>query len=261
MILDREYYTSHIHNKDKIFAMRKLLDKIEIVLENHYSQATDFLDPYERLLGQSILNRFSEIKYIQEGGPLDAERKSIIIYPDYLDSVQIGDHICGIRITGTISQLKHKDYLGALLGLGFTRNKMGDIFTNDSYTDIVVKAEIASFVLLNLDKIGNERVKAEPIALEKISKKEENFKGISSTLTSLRLDVYISSVYNLSRSDSMKIIKSERVKVNHEPIDKTTKELKEGDLVSVKGFGRALLYSLNGLTKKNRIKANIRIFI
>ena len=61
--------------------MRKLLDKIEIVIDKHSIQSTDFLDPYSRRLSKSILNRFDNISYSEDGGLINAERKIISIYP------------------------------------------------------------------------------------------------------------------------------------------------------------------------------------
>ena len=60
--------------------MKKLLDKIEIVLKNHSTESTDFLDPYEIKLSKSILNQISEIGYLEYGGIDEAERKIIYLW-------------------------------------------------------------------------------------------------------------------------------------------------------------------------------------
>ena len=84
MWIDKEVYTSHIKDGEKIIKMRRILDKIDIVINRHLTQTTDFLDPYEVRLGESILNRFADINYIQYGGYSNSERKIIIIFPNYL---------------------------------------------------------------------------------------------------------------------------------------------------------------------------------
>ena len=80
-------------------------------------------------------------------------------------------------------------------------------------------------------------------------------------MSSLRLDVVISASYNLSRKDSMNIIKSGNVKVNWEPIDKPSLELKIGDIVSVRRYGRFMLYDIEGTSKKGRLRSIIRILL
>ena len=81
--LNKERYIAHIEDMDQIMNMRRILDKIQIVLNRHIVQSTDFMDPYERRLSRSILNQFSEISYKEIGGFKEAERKIMLIYPDY----------------------------------------------------------------------------------------------------------------------------------------------------------------------------------
>lgn len=261
MKIDKEKYISHIKDYDKILEMRKTIDKVEIVLNNHSNEFTDFLDPYERLLSKSILNRFTEINYLENGGINDAERQVIGIYPDYLESDNLELNITAIRISGDLKSLSHRDFLGAILNLGIKRSKIGDILIHDDYTDIILKREIADFILFNLEKIANSKVYLEEISLESLVPVEVLYKEFNKVLSSYRLDVYISATYNLSRQDSMNIIKSGSVKVNWESIDKASKEIEIGDLISVKGYGRSILHSVDGFSNKGRIRTKIRIIL
>lgn len=258
MKLDREFYTSHIKDNEKLVEMRKLLDKIENVLNNYTIESTDFLDPYERYLAKSILNRF-ELNYIEVGGLESAERKLFMIFPQYMDKYDLEDNLSYIRIKGDLEELSHKDYLGAILNLGIKRTKIGDILIHKSFGDIIVKKEIGNFILLNLEKISNKNVKLEEIEAKELYEPEESYKEVSRFLTSLRIDVFLSSVYNLSRQDSQNIIKSGNVKINWEPIDKPSREIKVEDIISTRGHGRAKLISIDGLSRKGRYSSTIRI--
>lgn len=260
MIIDREKYISHIKDQDKILQMRRVLDKIDIVLNSHTIQTTDFLDPYERYLAKSILNRFSDIKYNEEGGILEAERQIIVIYPYYyIEDTPKG--VSAIRVEGNLSGLTHKDFLGSVLSLGIKRNKVGDILVHEEYTNIVVKEEIADFILLNLRKIKNQKITVNLSALESLVPASIHYNEIRKTLSSYRLDVYISGIYNLSRQESMNVIRAGHIKVNWEPINKPSKEISIGDLVSVRGYGRSILHSVEGISKKGKIRAIIRILL
>lgn len=242
--------------------MRRIIDKIELVLKNHYTETTDFLDPYERVLAKSIINKFPDIRYFENGGIIESERKVIIICNDYIDNIDDIDlNITVLRITGDLEDVSHKDYLGAIISLGIKRTKIGDILVHKDYTDIIVKNEISDFILFNLEKVGNKKIFIEARSLESLSPVKASYKELNKILSSLRLDVYISAAYNLSRQESMNIIKSGSVKINWEPIDKPAKDLEAGDVISVKGYGRSVLHSIEGISKKNKIKTSIRILI
>lgn len=261
MRIDKELYTSHIRDNEKLIEMRKVLDKIENVLNNHSVEATDFLDPYEGYLAKSILHRFDDINYIESGGLDSCERRIFIIGPDYLDENQLKPKLSFLRIKGDLEGLSHKDYLGAILNLGIKRSKIGDIFVQDDYTDIVVKDEISSFIIYNLEKIANKKVEITEINKMDLEEPKLDFKEVNKFLPSLRLDVVLSNIYNLSRAESMNIIKSGNVKVNWEPTNKSSKELEVGDTISTRGYGRAKLHSIDGMSKKGNIHVSIRILI
>ncbi|NLC03718.1 MAG: RNA-binding protein [Tissierellia bacterium] len=260
MYIDKEKYIAHIVDNDKIILMRQLLDKIENVSLEHSIENTDFLDPYEIYLSKSILNRF-HIGYYEDGGITDAERKIIQIFPDYYESSSILSPIKALKVRGHISGLSHKDFLGALLNVGIKRSKVGDILLYEDYSALIVKSEISDFILLNLEKIGNKNISLQEMDLENLTTPNLKYKDMDEFIASTRLDIVISSAYNLSRIESSKLIKSGRVKVNWKEINKPSIELEKGDVISIRGYGRAILYSLEGLSKKGRLKATIRILI
>lgn len=261
MIIDKDKYISHLQDPDKVIAMRKIIDKIEIVLNNHLIESTDFLDPYEITLARSILNGFNQIDYIENHGIIGTERKILTIYPYYKNPDDLEHKISLLSIRGELEGLSHKDYLGAILNLGINRLKVGDILLHDEKTDILVKKEIRDFILFNLEKVSNRNIKIEEIPLSSFAPGIIKFKELNKVLSSYRLDVYISRTYNLSRQESMSIIKAGNVKVNWEPIDKPSKELNIGDNISIRGKGRSTLYSVEGISKKNKIRASIRILL
>jgi RNA-binding protein YlmH len=258
--LDKDKYIEHIKDKDQVLNMRKVLDKIEIVLDKHMVQSTDFLDPYERRLAKSILNRFMEISYEELGGIQEAERKVILIYPDYYNYDDIDIPINSLSIEANTEKNSHRDFLGSILNLGINREKIGDILIHEDYVQLVVKKEISDFILISLERVGKEKVNVKEISLDDLSPGNViKYKDITTTISSLRLDALISGSWNLSRNDSQRLIETGRVKVNWEPIDKSSKEVLEGDLISVKGYGRFILNSIEGVSKKGRIRVKFRL--
>lgn len=261
MKIDKGFYTSHINGEEYIFKMKKVLDNVERVLNNHRLESTDFLDPYERFLAKSILNRFEDINYLEDGGLDDSERKIISIYPYYFGEADIEDKLSFLRINYPVSGLSHKDFLGAILNMGITREKLGDLYVHDEHAFAIVKNEIKDYILYNLSKVSNHNVKIRETQRGRLESVEEEFKEINKFVSSLRLDTIISTIYNLSRQNSLKLIRSDRIKVNFKPVNKPSIELNEGDLISAKGYGRSTFHSINGTSKKGNYNITIRILI
>lgn len=259
MRLDKQEYIEHITDKDQIMNMRRVLDKIELVQKRHTVQSTDFMNPYERKLAASVLNRFMDIEYDELGGIGEAERKVITIYPDYFQYVDLDIPVEAFMIEGNISNLSHRDFLGGILNLGINRDKIGDILIHEGCVQVVVKKEIFSFILLNLKRVGKERVKLKQISLNDLKIGNIDYKEIQTTVSSLRLDALISSGWHLSRKESQRVVESKKVKVNWEPIDKVSRDIDEGDIISAKGYGRFILHSIEGISKKGRTRVKIRL--
>lgn len=257
-MIDREKYIKHIHDKEQIENMRRIIDKIEIVLEKHKIESTDFLNPYERKLSKSILNRFDDINYMEIGGLDNSERKIIMIFQEYYYLTDEDIDIKAVEIYDYSSSFTHRDLLGSLMALGITRDKTGDIIVSENKSQLILKKEITDYVLYNFSKVGKENIKIKEIPLSEVKSNTEKFEEVSSSVASLRLDAIISVALNIPRSDSQKIINSAKVKVNWEPIERVAEELSEGDMISVKGFGRFILYSINGISRKGRNLITVR---
>ncbi|HSH36239.1 RNA-binding protein [Schnuerera sp.] len=257
--LDKEKLLAHIVDEKQILNMRRVLDQIEIVINKHTIGVTDFMDPYERKLAESILNRFMDISYSEIGGIEKAERKVILIYPEYMKHQDIKSPISSLMINGNIKNLSHRDFLGGILNLGINREKIGDILIHEDNVQVVVKNEIFDYILISLMKIGKENVKVKEIPLEKLRKGILEYEDIYTTVSSLRLDALISGAWNLSRKDGQRLVESKKVKVNWEPIDRVFKDIEEGDIISAKGYGRFILNSINGISKKGRVRVKLRL--
>lgn len=261
MRIDREKYLGHIIDEDKLIIMKRLMDQMEKSIYDHKVEYTDFMDPYERYLSKSVLNRFDDIDFIEDGVFDDCERKIMTIFPDYLNAQDIESELSLLRIDGNLDGLSHKDYLGSILGLGIKRTKIGDILVYGKFTVVVLKKEISDYVLMNLERIGNTKVKISEINSDGLELPELKYKEVSFFVSSLRLDAILSSLFNMSRQESINIIKSGNVKVNWENIIKASKELNVGDIISCKGYGRAIFYSNDGMSKKGRFHIQFRRLI
>lgn len=261
MMIDKAKYIEHIKDKEQHIVMRKLLDNIESVLKYHDIESTDFLNPYQVKLARSILNRF-DISYIEEGGLDDSERKSIVIYPSYMIEEDIENPIKAVKIEGSFkfNNVSHRDYLGSILGLGIRREKIGDINIYEDCAILIIHNDLLEFVIYNLKNIGKESVKLKEVDIDNIQQPVEKYRDIQVTVSSLRLDAVISEVCNISRSKASSQIAQNKIKVNWQPILNHYLDMHDGDMISVRGFGRFKILKELGETKKGRIRIVVRIY-
>ena len=261
MLGDKTKYIEHIKDKEQHIAMRKILDRAESVLKYHETRHTDFLDPYQRELAYSILNRI-DVSYTSIGGLKDAERKSIVIFPEYMTIDNIDNPIKAIKIKGNFkfNSLSHRDYLGSILGLGIVREKIGDINVSEQFASVIVHIEVLDFIIYNLKNIGKEAIELVEIDLSQVEKPIEDFEEKRLTITSLRLDSLISATHNLSRNKSAVMINQGKVKVNWRIIENISHEIKEGDMVSIRKFGRIKVTEGLGASKKGKEIIGVRVY-
>lgn len=261
MFIDKTALLDHIKDKDQHLVLRKVIDKLERVIQNHAIEYTDFLDPYQRRLCYSIINRFDEVSFIEEGGLETSERKSIIIHPVYIEKNLIESPIIALRIDGSFKfkELTHRDYLGSLMSLGIKREKIGDILIHKDYGNVITFKEFGDYIRFNLKMINREPVSISEVELSELIEVEEEFIEKIITLSSFRLDAFVSAICNISREKSSTLIKNGYVKVNWQPIDSISKEVSEQDMISIRGFGRVKVSSILGKTKKDRAKVLVKI--
>lgn len=258
---DRELYIEHIKSEANRIQMRRILDKLERVVRNHEIQYTDFLDPYEVKLSESILNRF-DLDYFAEGGTENAERRVLCIFPEYIAAADIEKPIAAIKIKGSFkfNSISHRDYLGAIIGTGIKREKLGDIYVSEKSAVLILQREILDYIKLNLTKIGKETVQIEEIEFGDIEIPEQDYDEKVIFVSSPRLDSVISEIYGMSRAKSKATIAAQKVKLNWCLTEDSTSKVSAGDMISVKKLGRSKVLEELGKTKKENQKFKVIIY-
>jgi RNA-binding protein YlmH len=75
---------------------------------------------------------------------------------------------------------------------------------------------------------------------------------ITDTVASLRLDSVVASAFNLSRGKASEAITRGIVFVNHMETTKPDQQLSEGDRITLRGKGKAVLSEIGGKSRKDR---------
>ena len=268
--MDKQLILSKYSKPEDKLLISKMLDKIELSKSKNKIENTDFLDMYQKYLLEKILKQETLNNYIISGGTEDTERNIIVFYPEKLKEVvnknykKILPIIC-IRINlpkEMYGKYSHRDYLGGLMKLGIKREKIGDIFVFKDGVDLLILDEISKFLLNNISSLTRfGKSKIEKISIEDIRTKEINKEEINVIVSSMRLDCIVSELLKTSRGKAEDIIKEQRVFVNFENVDKLTKQIKENDLITIRGKGRFEISKIEGITRNNRVKLIVNKFV
>lgn len=239
--------------------LAKVLDQADFSLKKHQDTFTDFLSPELTAKALSFFQRQEDLFVLCYGGSEQAERQMLGFCPGYR-SLEEGDFpICGVEIRWSkFSALPgHRDILGSVLGLGLERGKTGDIFLTEERALVLVRKEMAEYVATQLTKVGRAAVKCQVLEDWSALLPRETAVEASCTVASLRLDAVLSAVFPISRSQAQALLQAERVFLNHQTVQKNEKAVQEGDLLSVRGYGRVRITEIGGKTKKDRVRLSL----
>jgi RNA-binding protein YlmH len=225
------------------------------VLKTHKTHVTDFYDPYLTGLVVSALKFTAGVGYRADGGYTGAERRRVVICPDYLDPGDIDGGLAFLSVTGSFhgTHPGHRDYLGSLLGLGLKREKLGDVLVSQRGAQVIVAAEVAPYIAANLARVGRWEVSVGPMEAGALEIPAERVKTVNTTVSSLRLDSVAAAGFGVSRSKMADYITAERVNLNWQVRSSPSRPVKEGDVISIRGRGRVEVTAVKGTSRGGRI--------
>lgn len=261
--MDRGSIDKIAQNADDRVLLAKVWDKINVGLRRNILSSTCFLSPRELEMTRFLFGNLHGLYSF--GGYHDAERKMLIYLPDYLDATALTDDespVVAIRSTFYEGDNpSHRDFLGALMGMGIARESVGDICVGNTSCDFFVTKEIASYILQNFTDAGRTKLHLEQIPLELVTIEEPKAKEIRDTVASLRLDSIISTGFRISRGTAAQYIEAGKASIDGLPCEKPDRIVAEGVKISLRGLGKIKLKSVNGQTKKGRVAVVIDRYI
>ncbi len=245
-------------NDDERILIARALDKARQAELTADSVTGDFYDPAERALLTAVFARRKGTARLHAfGGYPQAERMRAVFTPDD-EEPSVEDYrlqVLELRQRDPNSQLLHPAVMGAVLAQGIKREKIGDIIVGEGLAWIIVDQSLADTVTLT--SVGRDAVTCSMSSLTTIAEYAPQVDCQTVTVASPRLDAVLAAVFHLSRSDAVGAIKRGLVKVNHQPETAASRNLKEGDLLSLRGKGRARLVRLAGETRKGRLRLEV----
>ncbi len=246
----------------------RIEDRIRQAQDGFYITNTDFLDLHQQSIARNIVKGASGLRCYFYGGYEDAERRILIIAPEAFgeslsDVLAMEEflQVVHVEVTSGDRKLSHRDYLGSVLGLGIERRMVGDILVQDRSADLIVRSEIAPFLLQEYTSVGRAMIQTEVRTIEELQIPERRVQEIKDTIPSLRLDNLISTAFKVSRSDAASAIRSGIVSVDHQECTKIDQRIPEGAVLNLRGKGKAILQEIGGESKKGRTWVKILRYV
>ena len=247
--------------------VRSALVRLEDIAENarrkYETQYSVFLDAETVVLAKQFVRAPEGFEIGFFGGYPEAERCIFGVWPEYeadeatehfpLDLLKIS---CPPQKT-----LTHRDCLGSLLGLGIKREMIGDILCDERIFYVFVSRKISSYIITNLEKIGSAGVRIKLISTDDFTVPQPKTETKGIFIMSNRLDAILAGALDLSRGKAADLIHAARVSVNHICRTETSMKLEEGDLLSVRGFGRFRVGKTGNQSRKGRTYLEIIKYI
>ena len=157
-------------------------------------------------------------------------------------------------------KMTHRDYLGALIHLGTNRSVLGDILTDENMAYVFCLERMAPFILDHLEKVRNN-----PVTVTLVEDPAD-FPGpklmtAAGSIASVRLDNLVSLFLGESRTKAAGLISGGQVYVDGRLVSRCGYEPKEGERISVRGYGRFRFTEVRGTTRKGRVNVALEKYV
>jgi len=213
--------------KKNNYNLEKIINKIE---ENGNS---DFI----------LINNLNYFKNYQVYYPYKDCTK-VIIYKKKTPKISL------IKINNS-NNLRHQDILGTIFSLGISEDKFGDIIKYKENYYIFIMPTFTSYLKENLTNIKNEYIYIEEVNITLASNFKQEYLKKEIITSSLRIDNIVSIITKESRNKVLKRFLNNEIILNYEDNIKANKILKEGDIFSIKKYGKYKFSKIIKNTKKN----------
>lgn len=156
-------------------------------------------------------------------------------------------------------ELSHRDFLGALMNLGIERSILGDIKVGEKQAYLFCLDSMAEFICENLVQVKHTHVKC-TITEEYQNVPQEEPAPVSIQVQSLRVDAVLAKVYNMSREKSLELFRAGKVYVDGRLCENNSRQLKVGETVNARGYGKFILTGEPRETRKGRLAVEAAVY-
>lgn len=211
---------------------------IEHIIDSLYSKGyTNFLTRKELMLVKGKLYK-NEYKIYE----LFLDSSKVLLYKKSIPEIKL------FKIV-TNGNLRHQDIMGTIFSLGIKEEAFGDIvkYKNEFY--VFLLPHLVDYFKYNLVNIRNNKVELVETDIDLMREFKQDYVEKEYVVSSLRIDNVISTIINVSRNDVMGKFHNKEVILNYEEEIKPTRILKNGDVFSIRRYGK---YKFGGILRETK---------
>lgn len=212
---------------------------------------TNFLNPKETQELKNVLNKMNINYHVFS---IFDECDNKIFYVDNCPSVTCFEIVSNNKLT-------HQSIMGSIFSLNIDKSIFGDIVIDDDKYYITVLDYMADYFKENLNMIGSLPVTLKEVPIHVISNFKRKYEDINLIVPSLRIDSIISKIIHTSRSKAISVISNKEIVVNYQELNNSNYKLKEGDIFSIRKFGKYKFIEIVKNTKKDNLIIHIKKYI
>lgn len=218
-------------SKKDYYIIEKNRDKI---IKGNY---TNFLDPSTL---DKVLSKLKGYEYNIYYPYKDSEK--VIIYTKEKPKIKLLEII-------SFEKLTHREIMGSMYNQNIDTELFGDIIIYNNHYYMLIMESIYNLVLDSFNMIGNKYIKFKEVDINVLDNFKRKFEKIELIVSSLRIDSVLSRLIGISRENIKKKFSDNEVFLNYEVCTKMTKELKDGDIFSIRKYGK---YKFSGVIKTSK---------
>lgn len=247
----KQYPKSH-HAFVKLFW--HLCERIDA---HEYMDVTSYLNPREVAIAYELGAHFKRIHiykntyyeqanfgtYLPEKRRLCVMHQNLISYcePEFFEGV------IRIGFSSKYVQLTHRMILGTLANSGYDLQKMGDILVYPDRAYLFGDVHLLNEIERDQTTIGKYNVQMIQDSAPYFEPMRASSKQKEIMVASLRLDAVLAAMYPVRREEVQKMCRRGYVSVDYTIQEKTTLQLSENTLLSLRGHGRCTIQCIRVL--------------
>lgn len=250
---------THIYsilNSDGNFDFGNIIDNIDLAINIDFSVFSNFFYPPTVWRKLEKIQNLLDVNILLLGLNDLSEKKIPIFFPIDFEITQelMDENIVYFKINGenNFYSLEHKDFLGAIMSIGLKRECFGDLIVKDNIAYCITTFDFYSILFSSLISVGKV-----PVKISKIKKNSVplmDFKELSFSVPSFRIDSIVAELGNFSRNESLSKILSGDVLVNYTIPKSKSLVLEINDVITIKKIGKFIFKETLGENKKGKIK-------
>ncbi len=238
-------------------SIEKRVSDLCYISEKQYTpKFTAFLNEQEQFFAESFLNSRKAL-YSLWGGADCCARKMLCVLPFEMEA-----EFPVFPLTVTFRKsftLTHRDFLGSFMALQIGREQIGDILMGEDYAIVFCTATAHDMIVNNISKIGRVGVTVSEGINAPLP--EAVFEEITAVVASLRADCVVSALSGLSREKSADFVRAGNLNLNYESCSSVSRSVAEGDILSLRGYGKFVLSDSGTETKKGKLRITLKKYI